>query len=74
MTYYRTSHVISLTERGGVSRHSDDKLTVLIRQVVRSAIEERDSVRGFEKLSENLEAYISGEREVAVACMVDSSR
>ena len=85
MTAYKVGQpIIPLTERNGAPRHADDKLQALIKAAVKSANEESDRTlvkemreltqrmeKGFTRLSGSLEAYISGEQEVAVAHMVD---
>jgi hypothetical protein len=85
MTAHQVSTIITLQEKNGAPRHEDEKLMALIKQAVKAVNDERDRTMveennallkrvasGFERLSETLEAYVSGERDVAVACMTDA--
>lgn len=87
MTSFKTgdAQIIPLRERNLAPRHEDDKMLALMKQAFKEVNEERDRTLlkemrnltervalGFERLSESIEAYTSGEQDVAVACMVDS--
>lgn len=77
--------VVPLTERNGAPRHADDKQIRIIRAAVESVIAERDSKvisqlekvvqrfeNGMSRLMETVEAFKSGEKDVAIANLVDS--
>lgn len=77
--------VVPLTERNGAPRHPDDKQIRIIRAAVESVIAERDSriisqlekvvqrfENGMSRLMDTVEAFKSGEKDVAIANLVDS--
>lgn len=85
MTGHQIGKIVPLLEKNGALRHEDDKLIALIKQAVRSVNDDRDRsmieenhallkrvAAGFDRLSQTFDAYVSGEREVAVACMTDA--
>jgi|GEM_PF-5617521 len=82
MTAYQAGKVLPLTERGGAPRHEDDKTRRVIEAAVESALQKHDSAvitemrniagrveRGFNRLADSMEAFVSGDREVAVASL-----
>jgi len=84
MSYNIEKNLIRLTERNGAPRHEDDKLRAIVKGVVETALQQQDRAivtemrglvlrmeRGFERLAGNIEAFITGEQDVAVAHLVD---
>lgn len=82
MTAIQTGKVVPLSERNGAPRHEDDKTERLIRTAVQAALKEHDQSvvtemrnmtarieKGFNRLAESMEAFVSGESEVAVAAL-----
>ncbi|MHB8148040.1 MAG: hypothetical protein ACYDGM_12375 [Vulcanimicrobiaceae bacterium] len=82
MTAYRTNNVVPLTERNGAPRHEDDKTTRVIQAAVEAALREHDRTlvaevrqmaarveKGFHRLADTVEAFVTGDKEVAVAAI-----
>lgn len=80
-----TAGIIPLTERNGAPRHNDDKQKALIRAAVESALVEHDNKmvsklervierfeNGMGRLMETVEAFRSGDKDVAIANLVDT--
>jgi hypothetical protein len=82
-----TARILPLTERSGSPRSDDAKLAQIVEAAVTAANEKTNSKlvtelknvvqrleTGIERLSSSLEAYVSGEQDVAVASLVDGER
>ena len=82
MAASHSDKVVPLTERGGAPRHEDDKTRRLVEAAVESALQKHDSTvinemrsiasrveKGFNRLANSMEAFVSGDSEVAVAAL-----
>ena len=82
-----TARILPLTERSGSPRSDDVKLAQIVEAAVAAANEKTNSKfvselkqvvhrleTGIERLSSSLEAYVTGEQDVAVASLVDGER
>ena len=82
MSAYQPGKVVPLTERGGAPRHDEDKTRRIVEAAVESALQKHDTAvinemrsmaarveKGFTRLAESMEAFVSGDREVAVAAL-----
>ena len=87
MTAYQTGKVVPLAERNGAARHEDEKAKRLIHSAVQAALKEHDRTvvseiramagrieKGFNRLAESMEAFVSGDSEVAVAALTSDDR
>ena len=87
MTAYQTGKVVPLAERNGAPRHDDEKTKRLIHSAVQAALKEHDRTvvseiramagrveKGFNRLAESMEAFVSGDSEVAVAALTSDDR
>ncbi len=80
MTTYRANNVVPLSERNGAPRHEDGKAARVVQAAVEAALREHDRTlvnevrnmaarveKGFHRFADTVEAFVSGEKEVAVA-------
>ena len=87
MTAYQTGKVVPLAERNGAPRHEDERAKRLIHSAVQAALKEHDHnvvseiramagrvEKGFNRLAESMEAFVSGDSEVAVAALTSDDR
>lgn len=87
MSAYQTGKVVHLKEPNGAARHEDDKTSQLIQSAVQAALKEHDRAvvteirnmaarieKGFNRLSDSMEAFVTGDSEVAVATLTSSGQ
>jgi hypothetical protein len=85
MTAYQAGKVVPLTERAAAPRHDDEKTRRIVEAAIESALQKHDNTvisemraiaarveKGFNRLADSMEAFVSGDREVAVAALTST--